>query len=165
MWIALLLSITMLSSNSEINTFRSLYFSANCEDSTEKFLNHCNASKSKDALTQAYKGCAVAMSAEYSYNPFTKLSRFNEGKELIEASIAAKPTDPEIRFLRLGVQIFAPGFLNYNDQIATDTQLVMRAVKDKHWQNAPDFNAKVIAFLKKHAPLTAEDKVILTSQL
>jgi hypothetical protein len=164
MWITILLTLATFSPNSEINSFRSLYFLANCEDSTERFLDHCNSSNSTDAVVLAYKGCAIAMSAEYSFNPFTKLSRFNEGKDLIENAVAAKPADPEIRFLRLGVQIFAPGFLNYNGQISADTKIIVGAVKDKHWSSSPDFNSKVIAFMLKHAPLSAEDKVLLTSQ-
>ncbi|MBI1267393.1 MAG: hypothetical protein GC193_08195 [Cryomorphaceae bacterium] len=164
MWITILLALTTLSPNSEINTFRSLYFSANCEDSTDKFLDHCNASNSTDAVVRAYRGCAIAMSAEYSFNPFTKLSRFTEGKDLIESAVAAKPTDPEIRFLRLGVQIFAPGFLNYNDQITADTKVIVGAITKNHWSASPDFNSKVIAFLLKHAPLSADEKALLNSQ-
>lgn len=163
MWLTILLLLASSPNASEINTARYLYFSATDEESTLTFLNHCQTSDSKNALFQAYRGCALAMSAEYSYNPITKLSRFNDGKDLIEQAVTKNPSEPEIRFLRLGVQTFAPGFLNYNNDVNADVAVIMTALKNGYWNGSPDFKSKVVAFLLKHAPLSSNDKLFLRS--
>lgn len=71
-------------------------------------------------LVNSYKGLAETMLADYVYFPLTKLNYFNDGKEKIEIGIKAEPKNPELRYLRLLVQLNAPSFLGYSSDIEKD---------------------------------------------
>ncbi|MCB9262648.1 MAG: hypothetical protein H6607_09765 [Flavobacteriales bacterium] len=73
-----------------------------------------------DAITMAYAGLGRAMMAEYATWPSTKLSYFNEGKDLIEKSIKQSQQQVESRYCRLMVQLNIPSILNYDGNIASD---------------------------------------------
>ena len=68
-------------------------------------------------LTLAYKGIGKTMLADHMLLPTTKLSYFNSGKADLEKAIKKEPKNIEFRYLRLLIQLNAPFFLNYNDQI------------------------------------------------
>ncbi|MEP2274145.1 MAG: hypothetical protein ABJH98_01745 [Reichenbachiella sp.] len=72
---------------------------------------------------QAYRGLSMTLMAEHVFSPFSKLSYFYEGRDLIDQSIEEKPNNPELRYIRLIVQLNAPGFLGYNESIAEDLDL------------------------------------------
>jgi hypothetical protein len=69
----------------------------------------------------AYLGAFQAIWANHTYNPFSKLSSFNKGKNNIEKAVKADPGNVEIRMLRLSVQRKCPGFLGYDSNIKDDT--------------------------------------------
>jgi hypothetical protein len=69
----------------------------------------------------AYLGAFQAIWANHTYNPVSKLSSFNKGKNNIEKAVKADPVNVEIRILRLSVQRQCPGFLGYNSNIKDDT--------------------------------------------
>jgi hypothetical protein len=90
------------------------------------------------SLVNAYKGVCKTMLADYMYMPTSKLSYFNDGKADIEKAIGAQPKNPELRYLRLLVQLNAPFFLGYNDEIDTDinffTQHLSAYKLSKYWK-------------------------------
>ncbi|MFM1932930.1 MAG: hypothetical protein RL226_2233 [Bacteroidota bacterium] len=162
-WI--LAAVIAFSPASEITTARKLYLSVTDEDAfdtfntfVEPFANHSNP------LLQGYSAVALSMSASYSYNPYTKLKAFNQGRDRLENVIKLHPNQSELRFLRLGVQIHAPSFLDYNDNIEADSKNVLKAVCSGTWKSDPTFEKAVIAFLKKHAPLSKDELLLLNQQ-
>jgi hypothetical protein len=73
---------------------------------------------------KAYYASLVMKEAKFAISPFTKLERFNKGKDLLEACISQNKTNVEYRFLRLMVQENAPSILGYDDAIQQDSQLI-----------------------------------------
>ena len=79
-----------------------------------------NTSYPKNALTKAYKGICQTMMAEHVFLPSTKISYFNKGKKNIDEAISNYPSHCELRYIRMLVQLNAPGFLGYNKEIEDD---------------------------------------------
>lgn len=73
---------------------------------------------------KAYYASLAMKEARFAISPFSKLERFNKGKELLEAVIALNRTNTEYRFLRLMVQENAPSILGYDDAIQQDSRLI-----------------------------------------
>lgn len=73
---------------------------------------------------KAYYASLVMKEAKFAISPFTKLERFNKGKDLLEACISQNKTNAEYRFLRLMVQENAPSILGYDGAIQQDSQLI-----------------------------------------
>lgn len=73
---------------------------------------------------KAYHASLIMKEAKFAISPFTKLERFNKGKELLESVIALNKNNTEYRFLRLMVQENAPSILGYDTNIKQDSQLI-----------------------------------------
>ncbi|WP_161662298.1 hypothetical protein [Pedobacter sp. V48] len=72
------------------------------------------------SILVCYKGVSEMMEAKYLINPFNKLSKFKNGRKLIEHAVKTNPDHVEIRFLRFCIQTNLPGFLGYKDHIKGD---------------------------------------------
>lgn len=111
-----------------------------------------------NALYLAYKGTALASSADCTNNPARKLRRFSEGRKLIELAVAKEETNAELRFLRLSVQVKAPNFLGYSDNITADREFLVRFL---HQSESPlvdyEFTAKVLNFVTAYAEPTQDE--------
>ncbi len=114
--------------------------------------------RDKDALYLAYKGTALASSADCTINPAGKLRRFREGRKLIEQAVAMDAANAEVRFLRLSVQVKAPYFLGYSGNIVDDRELLIRYL---HESKIPivdsDFTTKVLSFVSLYAEPTHDE--------
>lgn len=83
------------------------------------------------------------MMANHVFNPYSKLSYFKKGKDLLEKAIKADKTNVELRFLRLSAQTKSPSFLGYDDHIAVDKKFLK--------QSLPQIkNLKVKSFIISH---------------
>lgn len=121
---------------------------------------------SKSPVLTAYKGVARASSADAAFNPATKLSRFNEGKNLIEKALNLNPEDSEIRLLRLSVQVGAPIFLNYKSNIEEDRNLIIESLsKNPELFNDKVFSKKVLIFLQERTKPSEKQMIILKELL
>lgn len=89
-------------------------------------------------LVLAYKGVCKTMLADYAYFPTSKLSYFNDGKAEVEKAITKQPNNPELRYLRLLVQLKAPFFLGYNSNIDGDINIFVKHLPkynlSKYWK-------------------------------
>lgn len=83
-----------------------------------------------DPLHMGYKAGATMMMARHSYNPFSKMSYFTEGRRMLEQAISRDKSNAELRFLRLAIQTNIPDFLNYSDNISTDRIFLENAVQE-----------------------------------
>lgn len=114
------------------------------------------ANTGNDPVLLAYKGMARATSAACSYNPYTKYSRFQEGKQWIEQAVATQPNNIEIRFLRLSVQVNAPHFLGYSGQLTEDRALIVTGMaNDPGLLTDAEFTLKLLKFVAQTAQPTA----------
>ncbi|SHI61248.1 hypothetical protein [Pseudozobellia thermophila] len=97
--------------------------------------------KQDRALLVAYKGAATTMMAKFAKGIKDKRTFFNEGKELLEFSVNAEPSNVEIRCIRLSVQENAPKILGYTKNIDEDRTYII-----KNYNAMEDRGAK--AFVK-----------------
>jgi hypothetical protein len=94
-----------------------------CKEMIDKLEN------SEDAVHIAYLGAFQAIWAKHTDNPFKKLGTFRRGKNNIEKAIALDPSNAEVRFIRMSVQLNAPKFLGYSSNIEEDRKFI-RANRD-----------------------------------
>lgn len=64
--------------------------------------------------------------AKHVFNPFKKMSYFNEGKLNLENAVKSDPKNLEIRLMRLITQEKAPKFLGYSDNILADRNFLIK---------------------------------------
>ena len=123
--VLMLLSCFTLSSHApEMESIRINYTQAAsnkaiCKEMIAKLKNY------NDPVQQAYLGAFQTIWAKHTINPFEKLKTFNTGKTNVEESVVQAPSSAEIRLLRLSIQLNAPGFLGYNDNIAEDKKFIL----------------------------------------
>ena len=106
----------------KIEVVRSLFYQATEDKAAAQKFSRALAvvDNNSSPVLQCYKGVAEMIQAKHVFNPFSKLSKFKNGKTLIEKSISRDPNDLELRFLRFSIQSNLPGFLNYDAQIGSD---------------------------------------------
>lgn len=93
---------------------------ANCKE----FLEVMTENKNESSTAMGYYALATMLQAKLYGNPFTKLSYFNKGKKILEASIQDHSENVELRFLRFAVQTEVPGILLYFDKIDEDKTML-----------------------------------------
>jgi hypothetical protein len=109
-----------------IDSLRYLYF--------DEWVDECGAEKlveyteglPSDAkpVFQAYRGAGLATTANCTSWPLAKMSRFRDGKALLEDAVEEVPQNLEVRFIRYTIQKNIPGFLNY-DNLEEDRKFIL----------------------------------------
>ncbi|MEQ8323695.1 MAG: hypothetical protein RIC15_12250 [Vicingaceae bacterium] len=116
-----------------------------------------------NGVTDAYKGLSKAMMAQYTYFPFTKYEFFQQGKGMVEKAIKLDPANPELRYVRLLLQLNTPSFLGYRSDIDNDLAVLMEALDkglfDKKWK------ATFVANLIESKSLTLDQRSSLCEHL
>ena len=87
--------------------------------------------KSKDPSVLAYVLAIEMKQAEYTYNPFTMLSLFNQGKKRINALIRLYPDNVHLRYTRLVLQEETPWFLGFDDFLEVDKAFLKKKLAQK----------------------------------
>lgn len=125
--------------SADVAELRKLYYEAAGERrSADKFMKVMESLPvDSDPLLLSYKGMAHLIQANFSYNPYNKLSYFAKGKEMLENAISADPKNIEIRFMRFCVQTNAPFFLGYSDAISADRTFILQ-----YWNTTADADLK-----------------------
>ena len=152
----LLYNTSCFADSPTLSEVRALYEKAATEEaSCEKLIDLLASCGENEYLLCGYKAGATMMMANYVNNPFSKLSYFNKGKEVLEKAIAADDKNTELRFLRFGVQSNAPSFLGYNDQLENDKKILLDALSSL---KDMDLKKNIVNFLKKSDQLTELEK-------
>lgn len=101
---------------------RQLYLQAPAdEEKCQTLLQMVNAYSAKShPLLAGYKAAATMIMAKHVFNPFSKLSHFNNGKKMLQQAIAVDGQNVELRLLRYSIQKSAPSFLGYRSELAAD---------------------------------------------
>jgi hypothetical protein len=110
--------------------------------------------KGNSSIYIAYLGVCETIMASNKFNPFSKLNWFNNGKEKIDRAVGFDKNNPELRFLRLSVQLKAPGFLFYYGNIKEDKGVVLKNIN--YFKTINIYN-HVKLFLLKNASLTKKE--------
>lgn len=143
-----------------VTEVRNLYQKAAIESkSCTKIITLLDSYTEKNnALLAGYKACATMMMANYVSNPYSKLSNFREGKNLLEKCIKTDSENIELRFLRFSVQSKAPSFLGYNSSIKSDKKYLINSIQSI---SDADLKERIISFLKNSEHLTPGEKLKL----
>ena len=88
------------------------------------FYEFMESHKNESSVAKGYFALSVMMQAKLHKNPFTKLSYFNKGKNILEETISANPKVVELRFLRFSVQNEIPAILLYFNDIDSDKKML-----------------------------------------
>lgn len=158
----LFLSLIHTAGATEPVEYRKLFYKASADKgSIQKFMSLMEHSvPASDPLVLCYKGAAYILGAKIYSNPYTKLSTFKKGREMLDNAAEAKPTDVEIRFIRFCIQTNAPFFLNYSGAISQDKAVIL-----KHWNALADkdLKARIKDYLLQSKYSTADDRKVLTN--
>lgn len=77
--------------------------------------------RDEEPLFTAYYGSLTILLVKHGFNPFTRLSNLRDGMEYLDRSVALRPRNIEIRFLRFSTLVNLPALLGYTDQLKKDT--------------------------------------------
>ena len=92
----------------------------NCLEFYELMTDH----RTESPTAEGYFALSSMMLAKIYQNPFTKLSYFNRGKNILEATIKSYPGNVELRFLRYAVQAKVPSILLYFNDMEDDKEIL-----------------------------------------
>ena len=125
--IALCLPLSILADDTELIKVRNLLYKASVDkDDSKTFYDYLKSSpKLNTSMLEGYQGMAYMIRANYSWNPYNKLSFFFKGRDLLDGAIEKDPANVELRWLRFCVQTNAPGFLGYRGKISEDKAVVL----------------------------------------
>jgi len=158
--ILLLSTFRIKAETASIVEIRSLYYSsAKASKAANQFLELMKyLDVSKDKVYQGYRGMAYILQAKYTWNPYSKLSSFDKGKEDLEQSIQADKQNIELRFLRFCIQTNVPSILNYQDNIEEDKTVILKA-----WDeiNDKDLKARIKAYLLESEKLNEQEILLI----
>lgn len=136
----------------DMNEVRSLYKEAvKSEDSCKELVEISSGfTGENNPLMLGYKGSGTMLMAKHSFNPFTKMSYFKKGKQMLEKAIELDENNIELRFLRFNAQTNMPSFLGYNHNIDDDKNFILNGfsqikdlkLKDFVWQGF--YNSKYV---------------------
>ena len=107
---------------------RLLAGAAQSMDQAEQMYDRLDEAGEGDAMWLGYKAMAEFLISRHSYNPITKMSRFNSARTTLEKAIVLAPKSVELRFLRFTIQNALPGILGYQMNLHEDRDLLMRYV-------------------------------------
>ena len=136
---------------------RNLYvLAAEQEKSCEELIKNLEPyNENNHPLYAGYKAAATMLMAKYVFSPFTKLNNFKKGKTLLEKAISKDHKNVELRFIRYAIQLNAPSFLNYKENVKDDKVYLIdnySSLKDMQLKNS------IYQFFKNNSTLTGEEK-------
>lgn len=136
----LILIFSQMIDAQNLSEYRALLKSAeNSETATKTLITKSETAyhSTKKPIYKGFLGVGNLLMAKHVFNPFKKMSYFNEGKNHLEKAIKDDPKDLELRLMRLITQEKIPKVLNYNQKITEDRNFLT-----KEYQNASDPNLK-----------------------
>lgn len=116
-----------------------------------------NYEMNDDLVLLAYKGAVMTTVANCKNTPFSKLSMFNKGKDLLESALNASPENIEIRFLRYTVQTNIPDILKY-DNMEADKQFLLESLTLHQHSVDDSLEIRIASYLMEHGKLSDTEK-------
>jgi len=140
-------SIACYAANEEVESIRILFQKAQSSekvcleliDRLEPF------NEGNNTLLMGYRACATMLMAKHVFNPFSKLSYFKRGRDILEKAIKSDRDNIELRFLRYTIQTNVPSFLNYNQFKESDRLFLVNSISKLTDQKLKKI---IIAYLK-----------------
>ena len=123
----IILTITASTQGADLQKIRNQYVLASSDESIHTRLTETlRAVNEESPVLFGYKAANYMMSAQFTYNPYSKYRYFKDGKTMIEKIIGTNPNNIELRYLRLSIQLNLPDVLDYSANIEGDTQFLLQ---------------------------------------
>lgn len=137
----------LYSSISELEARHSLLAAAKNDIKADEYYEKLKTvDPTKSPVLIGYKAMAEFMICHHSYNPYTKLSYFNKGKNTLEQIIEKNPDNVELRYLRYCIQTNVPSFLGYYSNKNEDKKVLIDFLRNS--ANEPDQD--LVRIIKKY---------------
>lgn len=137
---------------SDLEKARQLFFKIEESRNNALELQHIAAHgfRNGSAVLRGYHAVATANLALHTVMPISKYNYFRQGRDMIEEAIVKMPDNVELRFLRLTIQIGTPAFLDYNQHIATDREMILAHLEKQAeiWKHEAQFWSMVLVYLR-----------------
>lgn len=146
--------------NNDLLRTRELYYKASLnETNAEAFDDYLSTSPDIErSLLAGYWGVCFMLKANHVWNPYSKLSYFNKGKDMLNEAIVKAPAQVELRFLRFCVQTNVPAFLGYKTDIPADKALILKKYSSLEDE---DLKTRIKNYLGASAYCSASEKQLL----
>ena len=128
------------------------------ETKARTFCAELGALPQPNTLEMGYLGAGKMVLAKYEYFPLQKYQLFIQGKALLEKAISTQRNNLELRYLRYGIQMNCPAFLNYSSNLSEDKNYLLKntsALEDK------DLKKRIITFLALYGNLNDGERKML----
>jgi hypothetical protein len=135
--------------NIDLENIRSVYSNSKESEKTSMIiLSQLAKIKNPTPIEQAYHGAFIAVKANFSHNPFSKLSLVQKGMSEINNAITRDKANIEIRYLRYTIQNEMPSILKLSQNLSEDKPL-LSAYADRY----PDkeLSLKIIGYFNLHS--------------
>lgn len=93
------------------------------------------------ATIEAHRWVSWARSADFEWNPATKLQRLHSGLDSLNALVSKHPDMDILKALRLSITGTAPRFLGVRDDWPVDRPATQRLLDAGHWAESLKFSA------------------------
>lgn len=148
--------ITAISQTITVESLRKEYYKLNtdsvaCKKLFKKIENH----NSNNNLIEGYKGAIYASMANHTHLKQHKIKLFNEGKKMLEKSIANDSSNTELRFLRFTIQSNCPKALGYYKQLTNDKNYLLANFNSL---KASELKSRMAEFLINSSYLSLAEK-------
>ena len=141
----------------DMNEVRTLYKEAVTSEKSCKELVEISSgfNEKNNPLMLGYKGSGTMLMAKHVMNPFSKMSYFKKGKQMLEKASEVDKNNIELRFLRFTAQTNMPSFLGYNNSIDYDKKFILNSFSQIKDIKLKEF---ILPVLHKSKYLTVEEK-------
>ncbi|MEP7080774.1 MAG: hypothetical protein ABI784_08590 [Ginsengibacter sp.] len=152
--------LMMPTASPTLNDVRMMYHEASSNDNVCKSLVEILKpyNEKNNPVLSGYRAGATMMMAKYVFSPFTKISYFRKGRDMLQRAVNADDQNIELRFLRFAVQTNLPFFLGYKDHIDADKIFILKGLSSLQ---DPVLKANIGTFMKGSDYVSDNEKINL----
>ena len=120
----LLLATTLTVASYDISDYRKA-FESQQEGEIIRCLRYLDEMDKRSRLEELYYASFLCIEASYSYNPYTKNSKFSKGYGIVNVLIKRNPSNAEMRIHRYMIEKNAPSFLISQNHQVEDKKVIL----------------------------------------
>jgi len=155
-----LIANTSLATEDLISIRKTLEAAVKDGKTANEFYKSVKKIESGKPIIIGFKAMSELLLCKHVFNPISKLSHFNSGKDLLEKALAIEPDNAELRFYRYCTQLNVPGILNYSYNLKEDKKFLFDFVETQAKNSKKDLDLynRIKKFLLTNKHATQEDK-------
>ncbi|MEQ9229244.1 MAG: hypothetical protein RIF46_01075 [Cyclobacteriaceae bacterium] len=125
------------------------------EKLTKKIIGELEKKSKLTSTEKAYLGALNMLMANHVGNPFSKISYFQDGKELLESATKEDADNIEIRYLRFINQVEIPSILGYKSNIEEDKKIILDRLSEL---SGTEVHERMVKYLQQCPQLTNQER-------